>query len=142
MADQTNRDKRSWNMSRIRSVDTKPELVVRRALHGMGYRFRVHDRKLPGRPDIVLRRHKAVVFVHGCFWHRHEGCRYAYSPKSRKGFWLRKFEQNVMRDRTVAHELTLLGWRQLVVWECETKEPTELEQILTAFLENGADADG
>lgn len=134
MADTLSRDKRSWNMSRIRSGNTKPELTVRSALHVMGYRFRLHRRDLPGRPDIVLPKHNAVIFVHGCFWHRHEGCRYAYNPKSRQEFWQRKFEENVERDRKVARQLAELGWRKLVVWECETRNPEQLRILLSQFF--------
>ena len=106
-------------MSRIRDRDTKPEKVVRSALHRMGFRFRLHRRDLPGSPDIVLPKHGAVIFVHGCFWHRHARCRYAYTPKSRVEFWQRKFQQNVERDRRVQRELRRLGWKIIVVWECQ-----------------------
>lgn len=121
-------------MSRIRSRDTKPELIVRRLLHRMGYRFRLHRKDLPGSPDIVLPKYKTVIFVHGCFWHRHEGCRYAYNPKSRVDFWQKKFLQNVERDRKVRHELIELGWRVLVVWECETKDAGLLAEKLDCML--------
>ena len=105
-------------MSKIRGRDTSPELALRRALHSLGLRFRVHA-ALPGKPDIVLPRHKAVVFVHGCFWHRHEGCKVASNPKSNTAFWEEKFERNVARDRRVAGQLEAAGWRVLVSWECE-----------------------
>lgn len=127
-------EKRSWNMSRIRGVDTKPELLVRSLLHRMGYRFRLHRRDLPGRPDIVLPKYRAVVFVHGCFWHRHRGCRYAYVPKSRKDFWKRKFARNVERDREVRHLLRKAGWKILVVWECETVDADGLASRLSSAL--------
>jgi DNA mismatch endonuclease (patch repair protein) len=113
-------------MSRIRGRDTKPELAVRSVLHRLGYRFRLHVRYLPGRPDIVLPRHRTVVLVHGCFWHRHEGCRFCYMPKTRVDFWRRKFEGNVERDRVVRRELKKIGWRVMVVWECEIDAPGRL----------------
>jgi DNA mismatch endonuclease (patch repair protein) len=106
-------------MSRIRSVDTAPELIVRRGLHRMGFRYRLHGRHLPGRPDIVLPMHKAVVLVHGCFWHRHIGCPVANSPKSNSLFWQRKFEANIARDERIRRALRRLGWRVIVVWECQ-----------------------
>jgi len=122
-------------MSRIRSRDTKPEIIVRKILHRMGYRFRLHRKDLPGCPDIVLPKYRTVVFVHGCFWHRHEGCRYAYNPKSRVDFWQKKFKQNVERDKKVRHELTDMGWRVLVVWECDTKDIDVLADKLNCMIE-------
>ena len=111
-------------MSGIRGRDTKPELRVRRHLHARGLRFRLHVRDLPGRPDIILPRHRAVVFVHGCFWHRHEGCRYAYRPKSRQEFWETKLNGNAERDARDQQRLRDLGWRVFVIWECDMTEPT------------------
>jgi DNA mismatch endonuclease (patch repair protein) len=111
-------EKRSALMARIRGRDTGPEMVVRRLLHGMGYRFRVHERDLPGRPDIVFRSRRAVIFVHGCFWHRHD-CGLGYMPKTRHQFWQAKFERNVKRDQEVKGKLEATGWRVTVVWECE-----------------------
>ena len=111
-------EKRSWNMSRIRGVNTKPELAVRSMLHRMGYRFRIANRTLPGKPDIVLPKYRAVIFVHGCFWHRHQGCKYAYTPKSRSVFWGQKFEGNVMRDKNNLSLLRKAGWLLIVVWMC------------------------
>jgi DNA mismatch endonuclease, patch repair protein len=110
-------------MSRIRSKDTGPERFVRSLLHRMGYRFTINgpqNRELPGRPDLVLLRHRAVVFVHGCFWHRHPGCKYAYTPKSRVAFWEAKFAQNRARDLKQQDALRRLGWKCIVVWECQT----------------------
>jgi DNA mismatch endonuclease (patch repair protein) len=107
-------------MSGIRGRDTKPELAVRRYLHANGLRYRLHVRDLPGKPDIVLPRHRAVVFVHGCFWHRHEGCRYAYRPKSNVEFWQAKLDANTARDGQDQERLRALGWRVFVVWECQT----------------------
>lgn len=114
-------EKRSWNMSRIRGANTKPELAVRSMLHRMGYRFRISDKTLPGRPDIVLPKYRAVIFVHGCFWHRHQGCKYTYTPKSRLDFWEQKFKENVMRDKNNLSLLKKIGWLPIVVWECEIK---------------------
>jgi DNA mismatch endonuclease (patch repair protein) len=114
--------KRSENMSRIRGRDTKPEKALRSALHRLGYRFRVTSRNLPGRPDIVLRKHCAVIFVHGCFWHRHRNCSYAYVPKTNRTFWSEKFEGNKKRDRLTKLRLRKLGWRVLVVWECGIRD--------------------
>jgi DNA mismatch endonuclease (patch repair protein) len=125
---------RSRNMAAIRGKDTAPELAIRRILHSMGMRFRLHRKDLPGSPDIVLPRHRTVVFVHGCFWHRHEGCRYTTTPKTRQEFWLAKFESNVFRDRRNQANLEQLGWRVLVVWECELRKPEALRRrIAEAF---------
>jgi DNA mismatch endonuclease (patch repair protein) len=121
-------------MSRIRCGDTKPELAVRSTLHRMGYRFRLKNRNLPGRPDIILPRFSAVIFVHGCFWHRHPDCRYAYTPKSRPEFWNRKFAKNVLRDRQVASDIEKIGWKQLTLWECEIKDEETTRKRLKAFL--------
>ena len=119
MADFLTPAERSTRMSRIRSRDTLPEIALRKALHALGLRFRLHNRKLPGKPDIVLPRYKAAVFVHGCFWHRHDGCKVATTPKSNTNFWVQKFDRNVARDARVSGELDALGWRVFVVWECE-----------------------
>jgi len=121
-------------MSRIRGKDTQPELRVRSALHRLGYRFRLNRRDLPGKPDIVLPRHQIVIFVHGCFWHRHPGCRFAYTPKSRVEFWQTKFQRNVERHCEVEEELQTLGWRVLVVWECETEVDDRLLERLAELL--------
>ena len=123
--DRISKTHRSWNMSRIKSRDTGPELVVRSWLHRHGFRFRVHRRDLPGTPDIVLPKYKTVIFVHGCFWHRHRGCKYAYTPKSRKGFWERKFADNARRDQFVTSQLRGFGWIVMVVWECEIATPAK-----------------
>lgn len=106
-------------MSRIKGKDTKPELIVRSILHSMGYRYRLHQKNLPGKPDLVFKKYRTVIFVHGCFWHRHDGCRYAYNPKSRMKFWREKFKATVERDRKKAAELRSAGWKVIVVWECE-----------------------
>lgn len=120
--DIVSKEKRSWNMSRIRAKDTKPEKAVRSALHKAGYRFRLHSRSLPGKPDIVLAKYKTVIFVHGCFWHRHRGCKFAYMPKSRIGFWKDKFEENVKRDVKARKALQKLGWSVIVIWECDISD--------------------
>lgn len=133
--DRISREHRSWNMSRIRSENTKPEQLVRSALHRLGYRFRKSTgRRLPGRPDVVLPKHRIAVFVHGCFWHRHARCKCAYTPKSRCDFWQAKFDGNVARDREVKRELRKLGWRVVTVWECETRAPQGLEALLRRRL--------
>ena len=128
------RKRRSWNMSRISGRNTQPELVVRSVLHRLGYRFRLHGEGLPGRPDIVLPRHRAIVFVHGCFWHHHSGCRFAYRPKTNVAFWSDKFKQNVERDSRNRRELRRLGWHVIVVWECQTADRTALARRLATGL--------
>jgi DNA mismatch endonuclease, patch repair protein len=135
--DTISKERRSWNMSRIRSKNTKPELLVRSLLHRTGFRFRLHASKLPGRPDIVLPKWKTAIFVHGCFWHRHTGCGFAYSPKSRKAFWQNKFTENVKRDVRKASALSSLGWKVITIWECEVARPTEiLERLERIRTEN------
>ena len=104
-------------------------------LHQMGYRFRLHRKDLPGKPDIVLPKYETVIFVHGCFWHRHPGCQFAYTPKSRVDFWKKKFDRNVERHEEVDAELFELGWKVLVIWECETKSEETLYEVLTERLE-------
>ena len=121
-------------MSQIGGKDTKPELIVRSLVHRLGYRFRLHRSDLPGKPDIVLPRHDKVIFVHGCFWHRHPRCRYTTTPRTRAAFWKAKFEQNKKRDRRATRELRKLGWDVLVVWECQTKDPDRLLDKLQSFL--------
>ena len=110
---------RSERMSRIRSSNTSPELALRRAMHALGFRFRLHRKDLPGRPDIVLPRYRTAIFVHGCFWHRHDGCKVASTPKSNTEFWIKKFDRNVARDVKSQETLEAQGWRVIVVWECE-----------------------
>src|SRR5262245_6705002 len=117
--DTISKERRRWNMSQIRSRDTRPERIVRSVLHHLGLRFRLHV-QLPGRPDVVLSRHRTVVVVHGCFWHRHAGCKFAYTPKSNRSFWQRKFHENVLRDRRTSRAMRRLGWRVITVWECQT----------------------
>jgi DNA mismatch endonuclease (patch repair protein) len=134
MTDFLTRKRRSALMSKIRGKNTRPEMVVRRLLHTLGYRFRLHQRSLPGSPDIVFARVKKVIFVNGCFWHRHN-CGRAYSPKTRAGFWAQKFEMNVTRDRRDTLALRRAGWSVLVIWECQTVTPPErLARRLVRFL--------
>lgn len=128
--DRISEQRRSWNMSQIRNRDTRPERQVRSMLHQMGYRFRLQAKDLPGRPDVVLPKYRTVVLVHGCFWHRHEGCRFAYAPKSRVEFWRAKFRQNVRRDLEVCRLLEQDGWRVVTVWECELRTPDRLRERL------------
>lgn len=125
---------RSWNMSRIRGRDSSPERAVRSLLHRQGFRFRLHQRSLPGTPDIVLPRYRTAIFVHGCFWHRHKGCRFAYTPKSRQSFWSEKFSSNLQRDARVTAKLEEAGWHVLVVWECELRNTEQLAGRLTKSL--------
>ncbi|WP_417330733.1 very short patch repair endonuclease [Halomonas cupida] len=121
MAEKIAPETRSRMMSSIRGRDTRPELELRRFLHAVGYRFRLQRRDLPGRPDLVLPRHRLAVFVHGCFWHRHPGCHYCSTPATRAEFWQQKFADNIARDQRNQQELERLGWRVLVVWECGFK---------------------
>jgi DNA mismatch endonuclease (patch repair protein) len=125
---------RSWNMSRIGSKNTGPERIVRSVLHSLGFRFRLHRKSLPGTPDIVLPKYKTVIFVHGCFWHRHMNCKYCYTPKSRVEFWNKKFDGNVERDSKRVRQLEELGWRVLTVWECETNDHASLANSLSRYL--------
>ena len=134
MTDIISRHERSALMARIRSRDTAPELTLRRHLHRAGFRFRLHQRNLPGRPDIVLARYRAAIFVHGCFWHGHAGCPLAYVPKTRTEFWREKFEVNQQRDDRQAHLLSLAGWRVLIVWECGLRD-SRLRQKTVADVE-------
>jgi DNA mismatch endonuclease, patch repair protein len=120
-SDKLSKERRNWNMSRIRGKNTSPEVVVRSVLHRLGYRFRLHGKKLPGRPDVVLGRHRAVVFVHGCFWHRHKGCNNCTTPTNNRAFWLAELNGNAARERLHARALRKQGWRVVVVWECETE---------------------
>jgi DNA mismatch endonuclease (patch repair protein) len=128
-------EERSHQMALVRSINTKPELLVRRLVHGLGYRYRIHRRDLPGTPDIVFSSRQAVIFVHGCFWHRHDGCPLARMPKSKVGFWMDKLEGNRERDIRKTEELESAGWRVLVVWECELKDLNALSSRLRRFLD-------
>jgi len=121
---------RSRIMKAVGQKNTRPEMIVRRILHALGYRFRLHRRDLPGSPDIVLPKYRTAIFVHGCFWHRHEGCAKATTPKTRRAFWEDKFEANRVRDRKAIIALQYLGWNVQVVWECQTRNIYELEKFL------------
>lgn len=121
MTDRISKKKRSWNMSRIRSKDTQPEIKVRSYLFKLGFRFRKNVQKLPGKPDIVLPKYSTVIFINGCFWHHHQGCRYAYIPKTRTKFWLDKFSKNLENDKKNKVILQQLGWKVVVIWECMLK---------------------
>lgn len=121
MSDKLTPEKRSWNMSRIKGKDTKIEVEVRKYLFSKGYRFRKNDKRYPGKPDIVLPKYHVAIFVHGCFWHRHEGCKDATTPKTRTEFWLEKFDKNVKNDQIKQEKLRELGWKVIVIWECELK---------------------
>jgi DNA mismatch endonuclease (patch repair protein) len=132
MADIVDRRRRSEMMSRIGPRHTKPELVVRRAAHRRGLRFRLHRKDLPGCPDLVFPKYRLAVFVNGCFWHRHKGCRNCSMPKTRPSFWEKKFRGTVERDRRNTKLLAKLGWRTVVIWECETEDSALLTRILTA----------
>ena len=137
MADVHTPEQRSYNMSRIKGRDTQPEKTLRSLLHRNGLRFRIHDKRLPGHPDIVLPKYRSVIFVHGCFWHRHPGCRYASVPETRSAFWNEKFSRNVERDRRNVFLLEEAGWNTIIVWECELKkDPAVVLENTLAFLRN------
>ncbi|WP_085795637.1 very short patch repair endonuclease [Falsiruegeria litorea] len=125
---------RSQMMSRIGSKDTKPELVVRRTLHAYGFRFRLHRKELPGKPDLVLSKYRSAIFIHGCFWHAHEGCRYFRLPKTRREFWQEKLLSNRKRDQAAVQSLIDGGWRVLIVWECATRE-IQIEKLVTCITD-------
>lgn len=130
-------ERRSWLMSRVGTKDTRPERVVRSALHFLGYRFRLHAKSLPGKPDIVLPRHHKVILVHGCFWHGHPGCRAAARPTTNVKFWNEKLDANISRDLEQVAKLENLGWEVLVLWECETEQPESLLEQLHRFMKPG-----
>ncbi|WP_411837063.1 very short patch repair endonuclease [Paracoccus sp. ME4] len=140
MTDVMDRQTRSKAMAKIRGRDTKPELLVRRSLHAMGFRFRLNERKLPGSPDIVLTKWRTAIFVHGCFWHRHHSCRKATTPSTNVDFWAAKFEANMARDQRALDALAALGWRTAVVWECALQPPGARTALdgLADFIRDGA----
>jgi len=134
MTDVFSKEKRSWIMSRVKGRDTKPEMLVRSFVHRMGFRFRVHRRDLPGNPDIVLPRHGKLIFVHGCFWHGHKQCPRSKRPATNKNFWDKKLDANIKRDKHIQNELRRMGWKLLVLWQCETHNPEKLLRKLERFL--------
>jgi DNA mismatch endonuclease (patch repair protein) len=134
VADKFTPEERSKVMSRIKGRDTKPEKVVRSLLHVLGYRFRLHRRDLPGKPDIVLPKYKKAIFVHGCFWHGHKSCPRAARPTSNVEFWNKKLDSNLRRDAAVQEELIKLGWSFFIVWQCEMRDLAELTEKLKGFL--------
>lgn len=142
MTDVLTKEQRQRNMRNIKGKNTKPELTLRRALHARGLRYRLHQRDLPGCPDLVFPKYRAAIFVHGCFWHRH-GCKYTSTPSTRKDFWEQKFLQNVKRDEKAVKELKQAGWRVGIVWECELKKSQgNLNQLcdqIVLFLDGLAD---
>ncbi|MDR1493496.1 MAG: very short patch repair endonuclease [Planctomycetaceae bacterium] len=128
--DHLTKEKRSWNMSRIRSQETTPEIIFRKLIHRAGFRYRLYDKTLPGKPDLVLKKHRTVVFIHGCFWHGHKNCERGNRPKTHKNFWNKKIEGNIARDNKNRIKLRKIGWRVFTVWECELKN---LDSIFAKF---------
>lgn len=134
MTDHLSEKQRSANMRAVRSRNTRPEVRVRQIIHRLGYRFRLHQVDLPGKPDIALQRLQKAIYVHGCFWHQHKGCRRATIPQSNRAFWLRKLRRNVVRDSEQLVLIRKRGWRVMVVWECELKKERRLQAKLERFL--------
>ena len=130
-----NKETRSYNMSRIKGKDTKPEMLVRRYLHARGFRYRLHVKGLPGKPDIVLPKYKTVIFIHGCFWHGHEGCKYYVVPKTRTDWWLAKINTNIANDTKAITALADAGWKIITLWECDLK-PAKVDDTLASLLQN------
>jgi DNA mismatch endonuclease, patch repair protein len=128
-------EKRSWNMSRIKCKDTGPEMLVRSTLHRLGYRFSLHRKDLPGKPDIVLPKYKTIVFVHGCFWHQHKKCTRATIPSSNQDYWIPKLEKNKKRFKEAKKKLRKNGWKIVVIWECETKDVLKTTKIIKTRFE-------
>jgi len=134
MTDVFSAEKRSQIMSSIHGYDTGPELLVRSIVHHMGYRFRVHQDKLPGNPDLVMAKHRSVIFIHGCFWHGHKNCPRSRRPTSNKAFWIEKLDKNIERDRLQMRQLRRLGWKVLVIWQCEVGDQEKIRRKLNRFL--------
>ena len=134
MADRISPEHRSWNMSRIKGKDTKIEVMVRQYLFHYGFRFRKNDKRYPGKPDVILPKYKTAIFVHGCFWHRHEGCKLATTPKTRTEFWMEKFAKNVANDKKHYEELQKMGWNVIVIWECELEN--DFEETMQKIMHN------
>jgi DNA mismatch endonuclease (patch repair protein) len=139
MADVHSKETRSYNMSRIRGKDTKPEILVRKFLFSKGFRYRLHDKKLPGKPDIVLSKYKAAIFIHGCFWHGHGGCKYYVVPKTRTEWWRSKITNNINKDSAAVTALKANGWKVITIWECELKKSLRHSTLihLTTLLMSG-----
>jgi len=135
MTDVHNKETRSYNMSRIRGKDTKPEMVVRRFLFANGFRYRLHDPRLPGKPDIVLPKYKTVIFVNGCFWHGHKGCPYFVLPKTQTEWWLQKIKGTMARDKAAEVALNVLGWKVIVIWECQLKKNNQTITLASLLSE-------
>ena len=132
--DHLTQERRSWLMSRVGAKDTSPEIRVRKRAHAMGLRYRLHRSDIPGTPDLVFPKYRVIIFVHGCFWHRHPGCKKATLPKSQVRFWQNKFDSNVARDRRAIDDLNALGWRVSIIWECETKNTQALSLQLRGIF--------
>lgn len=132
MTDIHSKETRSYNMSKIKGKDTKPELLVRKFLYKNGFRYRIHVKDLPGKPDIVLKKYKTVIFVHGCFWHGHESCKYYVIPKTRTEWWLSKISNNIAKDLLVKEQLTIKGWKVIEIWECQLRQAKD--ETLTLLL--------
>jgi DNA mismatch endonuclease (patch repair protein) len=133
VADVHTKEQRSYNMSRIKGKDTKPEMLVRRFLHANGFRYKLHDKNLPGKPDIVLPKYKTVIFVHGCFWHGHENCKYYVIPKTRAEWWLNKINSNIVNDQGAVAALQESGWKIIIMWGCQLKKK-QLKETLSQLL--------
>jgi DNA mismatch endonuclease (patch repair protein) len=133
MADVHSKEQRSYNMSRIKGKDTKPEMLVRKFLHAQGFRYKLHDKKLPGKPDIVLPKYKTVIFIHGCFWHGHADCKYYVVPKTRTDWWLNKINGNIANDKKAVSALKKDGWKIITLWECDLK-PVKIFKTLNSLL--------
>lgn len=129
MADVHNEETRSYNMSRIKGKNTKPEMLVRKYLHAQGFRYKLHDKTLPGKPDIVLPKYKTVILIHGCYWHKHTDCKYFVVPKTRTDWWLNKINRNVENDAKALSELERLGWKIIIIWECDLK-PAKIKETI------------
>jgi DNA mismatch endonuclease (patch repair protein) len=138
MADTLTKEKRSWNMSRIRGKDTQIEVEVRKYLFSKGFRYRKNVSELPGKPDIVLPKYNTVVFIHGCYWHRHPGCKYSYTPKSNTDFWEKKFSANIKNDERKREQLESAGWKVIVLWECDIEHRFEqtMEMLVSRLWES------
>lgn len=140
MADRISPEHRSWNMSRIRGKDTKPEMILRSLLHRAGFRYRLHDKRFPGKPDLLLPKYQTAIFVNGCYWHRHEGCRKATIPRTNAAFWKKKFEDTVARDARKTSQIIEKGWRVITIWECEIEgDSAGIVESLRMKLKGGHD---